>query len=60
MQPPEAAGIRVVLARQLHTLFPNFRKDVPATMSAVSELNVTGVRQETDRLGEVDVPADKL
>jgi fumarate hydratase class II len=29
-------------------------------MSAVSELNVTGIRKETDSLGEVDVPADKL
>jgi fumarate hydratase class II len=29
-------------------------------MSAVSELNVTAVRQGTDSLGAVEVPADKL
>src|SRR5271168_2055466 len=29
-------------------------------MSAISNVNVTGVRKETDSLGEVDVPASKL
>lgn len=45
---------------QLHPLSPNLRKDGQVTMNLVSELNTTGVRQETDSLGEVDVPVNKL
>ena len=29
-------------------------------MSAISNVKVTGVRKETDSLGEVDVPSSKL
>jgi fumarate hydratase class II len=29
-------------------------------MSAISDVKVTGVRKETDSLGEVDVPSSKL
>jgi len=29
-------------------------------MSAIKNVKVLGVRKETDSLGEVDVPADKL
>ena len=29
-------------------------------MNAISDLNNQGIRKETDSLGEVDVPADKL
>src|SRR5882757_5271661 len=36
----------------------SFKKEKP--MNAISNLKVLGVRKETDSLGEVDVPGDKL
>jgi fumarate hydratase class II len=36
------------------------KRDGPEEMSLVRDLGTTNVRKETDSLGEVDVPADKL
>ena len=45
------------MAVQIPVFFP---KERTGAMSAISELKLTDVPKETDSLGEVDVPAEKL